>query len=603
MITLQKEEEMRKEVKEKKGLNGGVITAGVVVALVVLIYLGASIFFRSHFYPNTTVNGIEAGGKSLSYVKDAIRSEALSYSLTIVERGGGLSTLTSGELGLSVNTDGGEIDSFLASQSGFGWVGALFRGNDYLSNIVSVDKSVIASSVKELPCMLASHITDTKDASYTFDGEKFVIVDEVYGTELSAATLTDAVADAALSLRDKLDLEAEKVYVQPEVLSDDPGLVAKVEGLNDKVDMTISYEVGEKIDSAAIAKWIVVSDSGSVSYDEDAIEEYVASLAKKYDTAGQSKTLKTSYGNTVTVKGGSYGWKIDKEGEKAEILSDLSAGEDVSRDFVYEYTAASHGANDYGDSYVEINLSAQHLFLYVNGSLVTQSDFVSGNVSKGNGTHIGAYRVTYTQKDAVLRGDDYETPVTFWMPFNGNEGMHDATWRSKFGGSIYKTSGSHGCVNLPYSAAQTIFSKVKTGFPVLVYADDNYTVGTQSAGADAIASLVSGIDAIGDVTPDKDDYIMGLVAKYNALTDSDKAQIGNYAVLQNAEMTIYSMRIGNAEAAINSIGGVTADSKALIDTAIYYVNAVPSVYQANISNLWYLNEAKAAYNAIVPGTY
>ena len=94
---------------------------------------------------------------------------------------------------------------------------------------------------------------------------------------------------------------------------------------------------------------------------------------------------------------------------------------------------------------------------------------VSGNESNGNATRLGMMRLKYKQKDAVLRGDDYETPVSYWMPFDGNIGMHDATWRSKFGGEIYKTAGSHGCVNLPLSAAKTIFENIQAGDPVIVY--------------------------------------------------------------------------------------------------------------------------------------
>lgn len=132
-------------------------------------------------------------------------------------------------------------------------------------------------------------------------------------------------------------------------------------------------------------------------------------------------------------------------------------------------TANSHGKNDYGDSYVEINLTAQHMFLYKDGKLVIDSDFVSGNVSKNNATPTGAYGVTYTEKNATLRGENYETPVTYWMPFAGNVGMHDAYWRSKFGGSIYKYAGSHGCINLPPEVAKVVFENVKKNYPVLVY--------------------------------------------------------------------------------------------------------------------------------------
>ena len=64
----------------------------------------------------------------------------------------------------------------------------------------------------------------------------------------------------------------------------------------------------------------------------------------------------------------------------------------------------------------------------------------------------------------------YEQPVTYWMPFNGNVGIHDAdTWRSEYGGEIYKTSGSHGCVNTPTANAEKIFNTVEIGTPVIVY--------------------------------------------------------------------------------------------------------------------------------------
>ena len=94
---------------------------------------------------------------------------------------------------------------------------------------------------------------------------------------------------------------------------------------------------------------------------------------------------------------------------------------------------------------------------------------MSGNVSRGHTTPAGLYSLTYKQRDAVLKGEGYASPVKYWMPFNGGVGLHDATWRSTFGGTIYKTGGSHGCINLPYSAAQKIFAQLKTGDPVLVY--------------------------------------------------------------------------------------------------------------------------------------
>jgi hypothetical protein len=65
------------------------------------------------------------------------------------------------------------------------------------------------------------------------------------------------------------------------------------------------------------------------------------------------------------------------------------------------------------------------------------------------------------------------------MPFTGNVGIHDADgWRSSYGGEIYKTNGSHGCVNTPYEAAKTIFETISVGTAVVVYdlSDENTVV-------------------------------------------------------------------------------------------------------------------------------
>ena len=87
--------------------------------------------------------------------------------------------------------------------------------------------------------------------------------------------------------------------------------------------------------------------------------------------------------------------------------------------------------------------------------------------------------VSYTHLDVYKR-----QPVSYWMPFNGNIGMHDASWRSSFGGDIYKTNGSHGCINLPVSVAQELYGYVEKGTPVICY----YLPGTEAVKEDAAAS-------------------------------------------------------------------------------------------------------------------
>lgn len=108
------------------------------------------------------------------------------------------------------------------------------------------------------------------------------------------------------------------------------------------------------------------------------------------------------------------------------------------------------------------------------GTVVWDAPCVTGNVSKDYTTPAGIYSLTYKEKDRILRGKkldngkyEYESHVDYWMPFNGGIGLHDASWRSKFGGTIYQTSGSHGCVNLPPASAATLYDLLYKGIPVI----------------------------------------------------------------------------------------------------------------------------------------
>lgn len=119
---------------------------------------------------------------------------------------------------------------------------------------------------------------------------------------------------------------------------------------------------------------------------------------------------------------------------------------------------------------MEIDYTKQHMWYYENGKLVVESDVVTGNISRNNGSPDGVFKIVYKDSPAVLKGEDYESDVTYFMPFAYNVGIHDASWRNgKFGGEIYKTSGSHGCINAPLEVAQKIFEKIKVGTPVIAF--------------------------------------------------------------------------------------------------------------------------------------
>ncbi len=129
--------------------------------------------------------------------------------------------------------------------------------------------------------------------------------------------------------------------------------------------------------------------------------------------------------------------------------------------------------NPYGVSCVEVSISEQMVYCYLHNTLVWQSPCVSGRLG-GRETTLGAHKIYSKERDRYLQGDNgdgtkYKAFVKYWMPFHNGEGLHDASWRSNFGGTIYKNSGSHGCVNLPPANAETLYNIVWVGMPVFVH--------------------------------------------------------------------------------------------------------------------------------------
>ena len=48
-------------------------------------------------------------------------------------------------------------------------------------------------------------------------------------------------------------------------------------------------------------------------------------------------------------------------------------------------------------------------------------------------------------------------------------GLHDSSWRTEFGGDIWKTNGSHGCINMPKNKIPQLFNMVEVGMPVVMH--------------------------------------------------------------------------------------------------------------------------------------
>ena len=459
--------------KEHKWIIPVAIAAGVLIITAIVI----AVYSSGHFARGTKVNGIDVSGMSVKQLQKRIGE----YSINVKERkideksrdeSFFEETIKGRDIGLAV----GDAQPLYDILKGQGFI-KFFAGDkkDYeISHTLSYDKDLLAKEVSALKGASATDGTEAVSASiaeYT-EGKGYEIVSEQQGDILDEQATCEAIEKAVASLKESVDLSKEKAYKKPEFTSESDVLKDAVETLNRYVSTEITYKFGDDtvvLDGTRINKWIKIKKDNTVKLRRNKVEKFVQELHRKYDTVFTNRKFKTAYGDTVTVYGGDYGWWMNTVKETDKLVKLIQKGAVKERTPEYRQTAVSYGDKDYGDTYAEVDLSGQHVFVVKNGKVVFDTACVTGNESQGHATPAGTYGITYKQRNATLRGENYETPVSYWMPFNGGIGFHDAYWRSRFGGTLYRTGGSHGCVNLPPSSAKKIYSLVEQGTPVICY--------------------------------------------------------------------------------------------------------------------------------------
>lgn len=445
------------------------------IGLLLILYLGFAFYFSSHFFCHTTINGIDVSSKKVSEAEDLLAKELSSYILELNGRENTKDYIYAKDIVLTFVSNG-TVSTYLSEQNPLLWFISLWNHTEReLSDCVSVDDDALKKTLQSLTFFQKENIIKPKNAYITYDKkEGYSLVPEVLGTTLDENQVFDSVKEAILTGETKFSLE--DCYKNPKITSTTEKLVKLYEKVSLYSSAKITYTFGDKTeiaDHSVIKNWLVINKKKySVKIDSTKVREYVDYIGRTYNTFGATRTFKGSNGRMISVSGGDYGWLLNRDKETTDLVKLVKKGKTVDRKPAYIQTAVTYDKPDWGNTYVEINLTAQHLWFYKDGKLVVDSDFVSGNISRNNGTHTGVYGITYKKRDAILgenSGASYRSPVSFWMPFNGNEGMHDASWRSKFGGNIYKTNGSHGCINLPHDAAEKIYNNIEAGVAVVVF--------------------------------------------------------------------------------------------------------------------------------------
>lgn len=468
-----------KMVKKKSHKKIIAICAGSIVAVLLVGYAAVGYYYRDKFYPGTVFNGTNCSGKDIAYIRDIVKKKAETYSLSIKERENKTEFIDSAAIKLTYKDDK-SLEKIKGKQNSWLWPVQIFGEKEYEVSLENFyDEKSLQAAIEKLQCMQDGNMVAPQDAKIEDNGTTYEIIPEVKGTTLDKSKALAAMKKAVDERKEELVLEDANCYASPTVFKDNENLIKEAEQLNKMTGLQINLNFGdtkEAITREMLQSWLKKNEEGTYSFDEAIVKPVVIGWSEKHNTYGRERDFTTTGGYNVHLTRGDYGWRMWQDKTTEELMAALNECRSGDVDVTWLYAAQKHGGNDINGTYVEISIDAQRMWFYKNGTCIVDTPVVTGNPNRGNGTpRNGVWRLKGKQSPSVLVGRkpdgsiDYETPVTYWMPFNGGVGIHDLSSRSAFGGSIYLSNGSHGCVNTPYNAVQTIYRNIEVGTPVVVY--------------------------------------------------------------------------------------------------------------------------------------
>lgn len=452
--------------------------------------------YKDRFIEGTVINGINAGGKTVAEVESEIRQRVENFSLTLTFRGGRQETISGDEFGYAYAPSGG-VQDLVDHQDRMGWLsGKMGKVHTFtVSEATTYSPEMLDARISSLPELQIGSQTAPTNAYLQIENNSFAIVGETQGSMLRYDVVLSSIEEAIAGGVQNVDISANvNAYEQPAVYADNPDLIAMRDELNAFLQTSITHTLknGTKtLDASTLIGWISRDENGGYYLDDTVIRNnvnaYVAQLAAAEDSVKNTVSFQSTLSGIVEIgtaqgngaKIDTYGVQVDQAAEAEQLYNEVMNHTSTERPPVYSLnTGFSLADLGIGNTYVELDLSKQHLFYYNNGQLAVESEIVTGS-ENSTPTPRGIYYLQNKETFVTMLGPlladgvtrSYYTLVKYWLPYDIDNGigMHDAAWRTTFGGDIYMENGSHGCVNLPEATAAALFEQLSVGTPVVVF--------------------------------------------------------------------------------------------------------------------------------------
>lgn len=442
--------------------------------LLTILYFAIGFCYRKGFGPGTFINGVYCTGKSAEQVNEELKELYGKDSFSLQDAYGHTYIIGFDEVGLDVDYIS-QLKTIQSGQTPYLWITNLF---DFryrtLSPQIGLNEELLAEALED--CGIYRDNEQTQDVEILLE-QGYVLKD---GTRdiLDENALKNLIIEALKA--DMTEIDISSCYIDLPYTDQMLETLALWEKVDAFQTCGIVYDMGDtfvELSPEIISGWIMLTEKGDFLLDsngelvlrEEGIGEFLDALCAEYSTYGHAHTFQSTRGDIVTIEGGTYGNEIDRVAEEAYLKQAFLDG--VEEVHVPSYTREAYvrGKNDIGDTYVEVDMTEQKLYYYEDGELLLETDVVTGNVGRRMGTPEGVSYVYSMQRNRTLRGPGYASFVKYWIPVIGNIGIHDASWQKEFGGEIYKTNGSHGCINVPTDAVSQLYEMLEIGVPVVMF--------------------------------------------------------------------------------------------------------------------------------------
>ena len=475
--------------KKKKSSYAGkmAIILGIACAGVLLFaYFIGALHYQDKFLPNTYANSISIAGMTKEEAQTALLEQQKVEDLTLVKPDGEKVVFSAQDFKAEYKIPAGSLNDAM-SESNLNWLAKLFSNTEYKINYE------YSYSQEDLQKLIANYDWGNEVSQNAkiirSDSGQFEIQPETVGDKFNINTLMTYLAQELESGKSEITMQDSGCYESYKAKVTTEDLQSDLEVYNRYANCNITYDFDDRkitLDSDTVISWLLTKPDGSfittsghdIPIDEEKITEFVANMAQETDTYGKDHEFYATVDGWITVpwtNASCYGWQIDRDETVVQLKELIEKGETVTVEPIYTAwgTGYTRKTDDIGTTYIEVDISEQHMWYYKDNVVIMDYDFVSGTetdpsrrtprgvcqiVGHINGKTLGTYAT-----------HGYATWVDYWMPFNYQScGFHDLS-RSAYGGSIYMYNGSHGCLNMRHSEAANLYSEIFDGLPVIVH--------------------------------------------------------------------------------------------------------------------------------------